>query len=570
MSSTINTDGMRNYAEVIKNSLKSSDRDLTSLNDDMIDFAMQLSRMGFYRKLNLGGTIVSKMNSFPNKYRKLTEDYLLNVEHLCDNIYKAADNIDKGKDVGVDIFEEAEYFGANQTPLFGSASSNQTPLFGSASSNFVIPFTPDEYKKGNRLQGIQETEEENEPTKVPNSMNMDDILRQMGITMPFLQGPLTLFYNSWDDVLGKGGKKTTPTNITPNNGNGNNTNTNNGNNTNTNNGNGNNTNNGNGTNINTNNGRQVTKEGTTSPIVKTPNNNTGSEQTKSGTSNKLEEKLKEYDKKIAEHDKRIKKLEDEAKKGSLGTGSTTPKNPVPTKKPEEKQQTIPDTKKPTTSPEKEIVLDDLDKIEVIDKETTNNSNAAKDVSGTPSNNTNVEYTTRNYNEHSETVEIPNTKSEDAVSNDSVKIGTSVTESAQDLLGKKDNKTGTTLPKSSSSKTTINASSSSKKGFNPVPLAVGLGAAVAGGIGIKAYKDHKENSNFNDENEDSFTNGNRFWTDEEPNVINSEQNDMSGDILFEDETPQPSYEAVDNGNKELWKVEESIPENTETFDLLGEN
>lgn len=57
----------------------------------------------------------------------------------------------------------------------------------------------------------------------------------------------------------------------------------------------------------------------------------------------------------------------------------------------------------------------------------------------------------------------------------------------------------------------------------MPLAVGLGAAALGGVGVKAYKSHKENSDFDDANEDSFTNGNRFWSDEEPNTIHTEQN-----------------------------------------------
>ena len=150
------------------------------------------------------------------------------------------------------------------------------------------------------------------------------------------------------------------------------------------------------------------------------------------------------------------------------------------------------------------------------------------------------------------------------------VGASVVESAKDLL---DGKTGNTkskitIPKSSSSNTTTTSSSS--KGFNPIPLAVGLGAAVAGGIGIKAYKDHKENSGFDDENEDSLTNGNRFWTEEDPNVINSEQNEISGDDLFLNNNAVPAYEASDNGNNDTWSIDEPIEENNDTFDLLGEN
>lgn len=129
-------------------------------------------------------------------------------------------------------------------------------------------------------------------------------------------------------------------------------------------------------------------------------------------------------------------------------------------------------------------------------------------------------------------------------------------------------TPTTLPDADTT------TKSSKSGFNPIPIAVGLGAAVAGGVGVKAYKNHKQNSEFDDANEDSFTNGNRFWTDDEPNVVNSEQNELSGDALFNEQTTSPSYSAVTNqaNNNDTWSVQDTSTsgDDSRTYDLLGEN
>ena len=114
----------------------------------------------------------------------------------------------------------------------------------------------------------------------------------------------------------------------------------------------------------------------------------------------------------------------------------------------------------------------------------------------------------------------------------------------------------------------NPSSSSSGGFNPLPWGIGLGAAVAGGVGVKAYANHRKNSKFDDENEDSVTNGNRFWTDEDPNVVHSEQ-----DLFNQDDTEQEvSYQAVENStdNNDTWNIEESELSDDNTFDLLSEN
>lgn len=146
---------------------------------------------------------------------------------------------------------------------------------------------------------------------------------------------------------------------------------------------------------------------------------------------------------------------------------------------------------------------------------------------------------------------------------------SVVGSTKDLFkSKKTSKTTTTKLPSTSSTTT---SSSSSKGFNPIPLAIGLGAAVAGGVGVKMYKDHKNNSEFDDANEDSFTNGNRFWSEDDPNVINSEQNELSSDNLFQEAISSPSYEAMSNGG-DSWSMDEAEPatETAPAYDLLGDN
>lgn len=129
-------------------------------------------------------------------------------------------------------------------------------------------------------------------------------------------------------------------------------------------------------------------------------------------------------------------------------------------------------------------------------------------------------------------------------------------------------TPTTLPDADTT------TKSSKSGFNPIPIAVGLGAAVAGGVGVKAYKNHKQNSEFDDTNEDSFTNGNRFWTEDEPNVVNSEQNEINSDELFNEQTTAPSYSAVTNqaNNSDTWSVQDTSTseDDSRTYDLLGEN
>ena len=207
------------------------------------------------------------------------------------------------------------------------------------------------------------------------------------------------------------------------------------------------------------------------------------------------------------------------------------------------------------------------------------ANAGNDVAipPTPGNN-------GNGSNNGTTIPIPNTETHsdnpigagiDQVTPDKAGdgTGTSIVGEAKDLFknrGKSTPDSKPVLPKSGSTKS---STSTNSKGFNPVPLAVGLGAAVAGGVGIKAYKDHKENSSFNDENEDSFSNGNRFWSEEDPNVINSEEDMVSGDDLFNEQATSPSYSAMinnDSNSQEGWTLDEETSESNDSFDLLGDN
>lgn len=234
--------------------------------------------------------------------------------------------------------------------------------------------------------------------------------------------------------------------------------------------------------------------------------------------------------------------------------------------------TIPETPEDrTVIPPKppEVIVDKPDETYAPDPVVEQTSDVGSDISG----DTGTGYTVNTYSytrpQSEATATVPGTESSAQSSVTTTQESASVVGATKDLFKKKNTDTTTkTLPKSSSTtKTSTNSSSSS---FNPVPLAIGLGAAVAGGVGIKAYKDHKENSGFDDENEDSLTNGNRFWTDDDPNVINSEQSDFSDTSLFDEPVLAPSYEAVSNGN-DTWSMDEQegTVEN-QTFDLLGDN
>ena len=56
--------------------------------------------------------------------------------------------------------------------------------------------------------------------------------------------------------------------------------------------------------------------------------------------------------------------------------------------------------------------------------------------------------------------------------------------------------------------------------------------------------------------------------------NSEQNELSGDALFNEQTTSPSYSAVTNqaNNNDTWSVQDTSTsgDDSRTYDLLGEN
>lgn len=208
-----------------------------------------------------------------------------------------------------------------------------------------------------------------------------------------------------------------------------------------------------------------------------------------------------------------------------------------------------------------------------EQETNTNANISSDIAGDPTPKKRYDEVsmpnTSTSNPVAEGIESANSKDASTIEGAKDSASTSVVGKTKDLFKKKSQSTTTkTLPKSTTQKTTT---SSSSKGFNPVPLAVGLGAAVAGGVGIKVYKDHKENSTF-DENEDSFTNGNRFWTEDDPNVINSEESTVSGDDLFNEQASSPSYTAMINdesSSNDSWSMDDQADaQPAEAFDLLG--
>lgn len=109
------------------------------------------------------------------------------------------------------------------------------------------------------------------------------------------------------------------------------------------------------------------------------------------------------------------------------------------------------------------------------------------------------------------------------------------------------------------------SSSTGSSIGILPIAGGLAATAAIGAGIKIYKDRKENNDFNAD-EDSLSNENKFWTEEEANVRHSEKE------IYNDENniTDNSYKASNNDaiNNDTWSMEEDIIDSANTqIDLL---
>lgn len=291
-----------------------------------------------------------------------------------------------------------------------------------------------------------------------------------------------------------------------------------------------------------------------------------------------EKQLQEKEKELEQREKELQEREEKLKNKTL-TPTLTPNDHGPAQKPEDnnikKEPTVevddvvspPNEEQPTqqasSTPSEESPVTQINNPQPNNSYQNNNSQAANDVGQNT-----VAPPTNDVNNNS-TVSETQTPSQKPIVDDS-DIGNTT-----DLFGNSsdDNKgsTGvvTDLP------TTDNSSQSTKssKGFNPVPLAVGLGAAVTGGVGVKAYKNHKENSQFDDTNEDSFTNGNRFWSEDAPSVINTEQNELSGEELLKEQATSPSYSAISNGNNDTWSIDENSQNSgadNSTFDLLSNN
>ena len=107
-----------------------------------------------------------------------------------------------------------------------------------------------------------------------------------------------------------------------------------------------------------------------------------------------------------------------------------------------------------------------------------------------------------------------------------------------------------------------------KGLGPViPIVGGVLGATALGIGAKVYKDNKSNNEL-DLDEDRLTNENKFWTDEEAEVIHSEKE------VYEEEKQaviDTKYRAIHNDIEEsdTWSMDEEVDVNS-TIDLLESN
>lgn len=108
------------------------------------------------------------------------------------------------------------------------------------------------------------------------------------------------------------------------------------------------------------------------------------------------------------------------------------------------------------------------------------------------------------------------------------------------------------------------------------IAAGIGVAAAAGIGAKIYKDRKENNEF-DIDEDSPTNGNKFWSNDEQSVIHSEKEEYLDEKIptkeenYETLTEDTTYSAKSNNyeEKDTWDIVEET-NNSELTDLLGNN
>ena len=117
-------------------------------------------------------------------------------------------------------------------------------------------------------------------------------------------------------------------------------------------------------------------------------------------------------------------------------------------------------------------------------------------------------------------------------------------------------------------------SNNKGGIPVVPIVGGVAAAAAATVGAKIYKDRRDNSDF-DLDEDRPSNDNKFWTEDEAQVVNSEEDnylDDDGDSNFEEENVQDNeYHASQNNlDEDSWSMSDDNSDSESTFDLLGNN
>ena len=353
----------------------------------------------------------------------------------------------------------------------------------------------------------------------------------------------------------------------------------------------------------------VTKNGTKSKNNNVPDKNTGTETgnvstvyTSPSSSDKSDsqdndviktdeeekEKLEEFEEKLKDKDEKLKKEQEEVEKQQEEIKKQQDEIAKKQEELAKKEEELKKTEEELNNREQELNNKPANGTTTPNDSNNGNNNAPSDNNNYNNNNNNSapqntvyrqENTTSVANNSTApaetgTVDTPTTtpatpekveNTTPSTKGDSGSLGT-----GNDLFGDdpEPTTTPTTLPDADTT------TKSSKSGFNPIPIAVGLGAAVAGGVGVKAYKNHKQNSEFDDTNEDSFTNGNRFWTDDEPNVVNSEQNEINSDELFNEQTTAPSYSAVTNqaNNSDTWSVQDTSTsgDDSRTYDLLGEN
>lgn len=117
-----------------------------------------------------------------------------------------------------------------------------------------------------------------------------------------------------------------------------------------------------------------------------------------------------------------------------------------------------------------------------------------------------------------------------------------------------------------------------KGFNPIPLGVGLGLATAAGIGAKVIHDRKKNNELDEEQLEAFE-GNKFWLDDEPSVINSEEDSFANEDFnrFDSGIDSAGYSASYSTNitdsaipDNTWSIEDDAQDNDQMVDLLNGN